>query len=301
MEGFFRFMKKALFLYNPQSGDRSVPKRLDYIVDRFQSYNILLQPYRIGYDGIENIKNIFTEEYFDMAIASGGDGTINSVANYMLDNNIDIPFGLIPSGTCNDFARSLNIDMDLDNCIDIILNNKKLKVDVGKVNDGQNFLGTFAGGVFVSASFNTNNQLKKNLGAFAYYLMGINEMKNLKPFKIKFTTESNIIEEEIFLFIVLNGSNVAGFSDVIKQAHLNDGYMDIVMIKKSRPIELASMFFKVLHNDISDLNNIEIIRFKNCLIESDEKFNSSIDGEKGPVVPIKIEVINKALTVFTNT
>jgi len=293
-------MKRALFLYNPQSGDRSIPKRLDHIIDRFQASNIMVQPYRIGYEGYEAIRNVFNDEQFDMVIASGGDGTINSVANFMLTNKIDLPFGLIPSGTCNDFARSLNIDTDLDNCIDIILNNKTLRVDVGLINDENYFLGTCAGGLFVGVSFNTNNQLKKNLGAFAYYLMGINEMKNLKAFDIRFTIDGEVVEEEVFLFIVMNGKNAAGFSDIIKEADLDDGYMDIVLVKKSNPIELAGVFFKVLHNDVTGLNNIRVLRAKKCLIESNEKFHLSVDGEKGSQLPVNIEVINRVLTVFTN-
>ncbi|MEN8907562.1 MAG: YegS/Rv2252/BmrU family lipid kinase [Clostridiales bacterium] len=293
-------MKKAILLYNPKSGDRSVSKKLDYIVERFQDNNILVQPYRIGFDGFAKIKDIFNSKNFDMVIASGGDGTINSVGNYMLENKIDLPYGLIPSGTCNDFAKSLHIDTDLDNCIDIILKNNTLRVDVGRINDDEYFLGTCAGGLFVGASFNTNSQLKKNLGAFAYYLMGINEMKNLKAFSIKFETEEEIIEEEVFLFLILNGKNAAGFSDILKKADLDDGYMDIILVKKSRPIELAGVFFKVLHNDISELNNIRLIKAKRCYIYSDEGFNLSVDGEKGPKLPVKVEVIERALTVFRN-
>ena len=298
-------MKRALFMYNPLSGDRSVPKRLDYVIERLQNNGILAQPFRIGYDGYKPIKRHFNAKNFDFVVVSGGDGTLNTAVNYMMKNKIKLPFAMIPSGTCNDFARSLNIGTDLDECINIILRDKIIDVDVGLVNDDTYFLSTFAGGLFVGISFNTNSELKKNLGAFAYYMMGLNEVKNIKPFKIKIKImdegEEKVIEEEIFLFLVLNGKNAAGFSDIIAEADIRDGYMDVVLVKKSGPIELASLFFKVIHNEISSENNIRLIRAKECIIESNAALNVSIDGEKGIALPVKIKFMNKALSVFTNT
>lgn len=63
---------------------------------------------------------ILKEEDFDYVVVSGGDGTVNSIASILLDNNIDIPVGVIPAGTCNDFARSLNIPTDMKKCLDIV-------------------------------------------------------------------------------------------------------------------------------------------------------------------------------------
>ncbi|MBK7706487.1 MAG: acylglycerol kinase family protein [Acidobacteria bacterium] len=44
-----------------------------------------------------------------MIIACGGDGTINEVANGILESGIDVEMGILPSGTGGDFRRSLGI------------------------------------------------------------------------------------------------------------------------------------------------------------------------------------------------
>ena len=41
-------MKKALFIYNPKSGNRALPARLDYVIKRFMAEDIILHPFRIG-------------------------------------------------------------------------------------------------------------------------------------------------------------------------------------------------------------------------------------------------------------
>ena len=114
-----------------------------------------------------------------MIIASGGDGTINYVANQILKNDIDVPFGVFPTGTCNDFGRALDIGESVHSHIDTVLKNNILEVDVGYINNNDSyFLGNCAGGVFAEISFNTHGDFKKNLGQFAYYLSAINELKN---------------------------------------------------------------------------------------------------------------------------
>jgi diacylglycerol kinase (ATP) len=96
-------MKKAIFAYNPLSGQRSVPAKLDYIIKRFMQEDVLLQPYRI-YDGQkEKLVRVLKESNYSYMVISGGDGTISSIVDGMLKNNINLPIGVIPSGTCNDF------------------------------------------------------------------------------------------------------------------------------------------------------------------------------------------------------
>lgn len=52
-----------------------------------------------------------------------------------MKNNIHIPLGIFPSGTCNDFARSIRISDDLDSWIDTILAGNIQKLDAGVINE----------------------------------------------------------------------------------------------------------------------------------------------------------------------
>lgn len=157
-------MEKAILIYNPLSGDRSITNRIDHIIGRFQKEGILLQPFRITEDENNDLKNVLKQNKYKYIIASGGDGTLNYVSNFILKLGLSVPLGVIPSGTCNDFASMLNISSDLDENIDTILAGKTVKVDVGLINGQDYFLSSCAGGVFVDVSYSTNNDLKKNFG-----------------------------------------------------------------------------------------------------------------------------------------
>lgn len=292
--------KKAIFIYNPLSGNHIIPRNLDMIIGKFQERGIVLQPYRILNMQSEELIDELKNGNYSYVVASGGDGTLNYIANLILANNLDLPMGILPSGTCNDFARCLKLPSSLKDCIDVILNGITVEVDAGLINNEQYFLSTCAGGIFVDVSFNTNNEFKKNLGPFAYYLKAIGEMGNIRPFKIKITTDSVTIEDEALLFAILNGKNVGGFSNVIREADLSDGFMDIMLVRNCSHIDLAGLFFKILNNDATTFQNKYITKMqaKTCTIESDSNVSVSIDGEEGRGLPLEIRFINKALKVF---
>ena len=112
-------MKKALIVYNPLSGNRNVPRELDYIVGRFNENGTLAVPFRLSMNTAPELEKVLLDDRFDCVVVSGGDGTVNSIASILLGNGIDIPVGVIPAGTCNDFARSLNIPAEMKKCLDI--------------------------------------------------------------------------------------------------------------------------------------------------------------------------------------
>lgn len=293
-------MKKALLIYNPLSGNRNVPRSLDYIVGRFLEKDILLVPYRIGNYDNDNILELIKEGNYSFLVISGGDGTVNSIVNLMYKNDLQLPFGLIPAGTCNDFARSLNIPQDLKSCVDIILEGNIAEVDAGLLNDDFYFLNTCAGGNFVDVSYNTNSDFKKNFGSLAYYISALGEVGNIKPVKLKITTDSEVLEEEFLLFLILNGSHAAGFYNVIKEADLFDGCMDILLVHSCPPLEMAGLFLKAINNDYMNDKNVTWLRTQNCTIEGESESALSVDGERWDKLPITINFIHKMLKVFSS-
>lgn len=291
-------MDKALLIYNPLSGNHKKFQGFDYIIESFQKEGILLQLCMIMNNCERYITDLITQDGLKYIISSGGDGTLNFVANLMLKNNVNIPLGIIPTGTCNDFASILNLPTSLNECVDVILEGKTIEVDVGLANEDIYFLSTCAGGIFVDVSFNTNNELKKSFGAFAYYLKAIGEMANMKPFKISIQTDKELLEEEILLFFILNGKQAGGFANIVDSADYTDGLMDIVLVKNCNHIDLAGIFFSVLSNSGINNKNVITLTTDRCTIEGPEDIVLSIDGEKGPCLPVSIRFVNKTLKVF---
>lgn len=292
-------MDKVLLVYNPLSGNRNVPKKLDYIISRFMNEGMIAVPIRIEGDYSDRLRAILSEDKYKAVVVSGGDGTVNMIASALLAAGMDIPLGIIPSGTCNDFARSLNIPAEIKKCMDIIMEGKITQVDAGLINDEKYCLNTCAGGNFVDVSFNTSNEFKKNFGPLAYYLKALGEIPNLKPVHLKLTTDNEIVEDDFLLFLILNGKHAAGFSNLVWEADLSDGFMDIILLKNCLHIELAGLLIKVLNNDFIHDRNVTWLRTNTCVIEGDHHFPLSVDGERWKNLPISIRFIRQILSVFT--
>ncbi|MDD2400981.1 MAG: YegS/Rv2252/BmrU family lipid kinase [Clostridia bacterium] len=293
-------MKKAIFIYNPFSGNRSNINNLDFVLEYALKHDTYLIPYRI--EGLNaRLYEILENNEFDFAIISGGDGTLNSIANILLQNKFNLPIGIIPSGTCNDFALSLGIPGNIEKSLDIIFSGNIMEVDVGLINDDKYFLNSCAGGLFVDVSFNTNSELKKNFGPLAYYLKALSEVTHMKSFNLKLNTDTGVIEEDALLFFILNGTYGGGFANLINDADISDGLMDIILIKKCAHIDLANLFFNVLTQE--SVNNKYALRLKTkqCEIEGYNNVQLSVDGEKGPMLPVKIRFLHRALSVFVKT
>ncbi len=293
-------MTKGLLLYNPYSGDQSIKNKLDYIFERFQSQDIILIPYRMFQSDSfsEFLLRILKEDRFSFVILSGGDGSLNFITNFWFYNGINLPLGIFPCGTCNDFARNIGLSKNPDDWIDIILSGQTRFIDAGCINDHQYFLGNIGGGLFANVSFNTQNEQKKNLGPVAYYLNALNELPQIGAFNIKVDTENCHIDRKVILFLVLNGSNVAGFSNFFKEADNEDSMMDILLFPEAGPMELANLFLKMLSNELAGDRLITHLRARECRIQADKQVQITVDGEKGTCLPVRVRCVHPGLQIF---
>ncbi len=111
--------------------------------------------------------------------------------------------------------------------------------------------------------------------------------------------DSEKVEEvEALLFFITNGSHAGGFTQLINKANLNDGLMDIVIIKNCLNVELVNLFFKAVTNNLLDDKNVIHIKAKNCTVDSDKNIVLSVDGEKGDALPVSFEVVPNKLRIY---
>lgn len=291
-------MEKLLLIYNPNSGKKNIAANLDKIVEIFASHNKIMTLYRLSSQN-DQLNDLIVNGEFDGVIVCGGDGSVNSVAKTILDSGKDIPLGVIPNGTCNDFSRSLGMPNDFMRCARLIAQGNKMKCDIGSINGSEMiFTNEVAGGVMVSVSFSTDQNLKKMFGPLAYYVNGLGELVNMKPFVLTIETEDNVYIEDALVFCVLNGTDMSGFSNVIKEAQMQDGFMDILIFKNQNPLEVTDTLLRFVSGGNFKDGSVVRIKTNKCKISCDTNISVTVDGEKGPGFPLVLEMHKKALTVF---
>ena len=259
-------MKKILLVYNPVSGHAAFKNRLDSIFYEFQRRNIFLSVYRTCAGDNFAFIDCLRLAHADGIIISGGDGTLHNVINWIKKNSIDLPVGIIGSGTSNDFSAHLNA-----NIFDSVAENAFRPVDLGFVNENEYFINVASAGVFTSIAHEVNSRLKNFLGKSAYYLRGLGELKNFKTIPLTVKADNFSFSVDAFLFLVLNSPSVAGFKKIFDSAQIDDGKLDFLALKKSSVPNLINLAKKILAGDsIHDDDNIFSVQAANFEINSDE-------------------------------
>ena len=296
-------MKKALFAYNPMSGNRFVPQNLDAITKCFQKEGVYLELYRISEKDrlIEYIK--YTKA--DFIIGAGGDGTLSQIITSMVRYGMYLPFMALGTGTSNNFTRNLDASKSIttmeqaEKIIHDSCNGTIQTIDVGLINKKQVFLTSLAGGNFVDTTFETDKKLKQRLGPLAYYLKPLTELTNIKAYPIKVTVDKVTYEEKATVFVMVNGNAVGTFDKFIDNADMADGVMELILITEATMLENISLFRTILTGeDIKAHKNIKILKGKKFHIECGSNMPITLDGEKGPVCPLDVEVIHRAIQVY---
>lgn len=290
-------MKKVRFIYNPYSGEGVILQKLDKVIEIHQKAGYTICPYRI--ERGRNIEEAFDsiDKYYEYILVAGGDGTVDSVVNIMMKKNINLPLGILPVGTANDFGKLLDIPTDVEEaCKRIVSTVEPRLIDIGKIND-KYFVNVASTGLFTDVSQKVDINLKNALGKLAYYLKGIDEIKNFRKLKVKLTSNEYNYEGYMHLMLMFNGKT-AGNLNIASRSDVEDGKLDIVLFKPVPIIEILPLFLKVLRGELLDSKKVIYFKTDSLLVECEEDIATDIDGEKGPDFPLQVKCIKGALKVL---
>ena len=289
-------MKKVRFIYNPYSGENNIINELDNVIKLHQEVDLTVVPYRIqkGKDLSEALDII--DETYSYILIAGGDGTVDSLVNAMKHRNINIPIGILPVGTANDFGKFINMPSDIQEACKQILDSKPVAVDVGKINDNY-FINVASTGLFTDISQKIDANLKNTIGKLAYYLKGLEELPNFRKLKVKLSSKECDYDGEMYLLLVFNGKT-AGNLNLATEAEITDGKLDVIMFKAIQIMELLPLFIKLLKGEHLDSDKVVYFKTDDVYIESSEDIVTDIDGERGPDFPLRIQCIKGGIKLL---
>lgn len=292
-------MKKVKLVYNPNSGEKSIVNKLDSIIEIYQENNYILVPYRLSKSN--PIKDAFEDidDNYHHILISGGDGTVDMVINVIKELDINLPIGILPTGTANDFANALCLPFNVKEAIENIVNSKPRKIDIGKVND-KYFINVASAGMFTDVSQKINPEFKNSMGRVSYYIKGIEEALHLRGFNINVKSEEIEYRGDMYLMLVFNGKT-AGNLNLAYKAEVDDGYLDVIIFKVTPIPKSIPLLINTLKGEHLDhINEDELLYFKTkkLIIECSDDLITDIDGEKGPDFPLEIECIKDGIEIL---
>ncbi len=297
-------MNKVFIIINPSAGDESGKDLGKALQSIYSDKGIETKIYETS--GDDNYKELVKEamsEGYETLIIAGGDGTISELVNGIAELERRPKIILIPAGTTNNFARSMGSELNKNQFLQAIKEEQlvEIQTDLGQLND-QYFISSFAVGVLPEVGWETGDDLKADLGPFAYLLEGMKAVtqEEQESFNLRLIQANEEVEEtELFLFIVGLSNSIMGIQTFFEEATINDGELHYFGLKKAGVFSEATALLRQVFKKGRIEKNSELAfegSFKQASIESDATFNLLVDGEKGPTFPVELGILHNHLT-----
>lgn len=301
---------KIHFIVNPNSGGGSVGKNWDNLLARIENkvgkieYSFTNSKGHGSTIALEccNQKN-------EILVVIGGDGTVSETVDGIIKSkNTNVSILVLNLGTGGDFSRSLGVPGDLDIALDRIQSGIKKNVDVGIVKYKSELTGELLTRYFVNitgcgmagAVVRTVNKSSKKFGGFSYYLGSLSNVLSYsnKPIKIRLDGGS-WIERKVTTLAICNGQYFGGGMRISPNSELNDGVLDVTILKDWNLFQKAFYSKNFYNGTISQAPNVEFFKCKKIEIEPTDPNNIAIidcDGEDIGKIPMEVEIIPNAVT-----
>lgn len=291
--------KKVLVLINPNSGKKNPKESVLDALNVFSANNYQMEIY-LSQKPMDVTRYIEENgERFDVVAVFGGDGTLNEATNGLMKLKHKLVISYFPTGTMNDFGTNFGLTNDMKQCANIACAGHIESFDVGKMNSRYfNYVAGF--GAFCNVSYETKQELKKQIGNLAYIIKAIHEIPNLHPYHVKMNLDGKVFEKDLMFGLIINGNRVAGF-EMVEQADntFKDGLFDIILVEHTpNLLELYNYPLGVLHPELN-MKYVERYQAKSIIIESQEKLAWTLDGEEGEETLVaRVENISQALQIY---
>ena len=295
---------KIKIIINPSSGRQTISQTVNDIVGYLVEAKALYRAdfcYTRTKDDAQNYAAEMQPGEYDLVMAVGGDGTVNEVVNGLMQSGTNTPLAILPAGTVNDFATSLDIPADPYSYSRMLIEFNKMLIDVGKAGS-RYFLNVAAGGLLADIAYKVPSESKTSLGRMAYWLEGAKDIPAniLNGLQLTVESKEDFFDDEALLFVVANSMSVGGIRKLMPYAELNDGLLDVLIVSRLEIGGLLPLLGKFLIGD--HLSNDNIMYFQTDRLSlsttGTEEIRLDLDGEEGNLLPIIVECIPRALTLI---
>jgi diacylglycerol kinase family enzyme len=285
---------RFFFVINPISGGNDKAELVREAVAHFEQDGHIVRKFELQGqpDDCEEIKQVINEWHPDRVIAVGGDGTLKIVAEQLLGTKI--PIGLIPAGSANGMAAELGITSDLPACLETIGQCNIQPLDAIIVNDKEVCL--HLGDIGLNAQLVKEFEQSDRRGKWGYLKLIFGVIMRRKKLKLRIMADGKLYRRKAFMAILANARMYGMGTMVNPDGDLQDGKMEVVLVKQISLWELLKMLVKYKR---FNPRKIEIIQAEEVKIISEKNAWFQVDGEYlGKVTEVYAYVQKHALQMI---
>jgi diacylglycerol kinase (ATP) len=231
----------------------------------------------------------------DLVIVGGGDGTLNAAAPALIET--DVALGILPLGTANDLARTLEIPPDLTEAAKIIADGHARRIDLGEVN-GIPYFNVASLGLTTKIAQGLTQDVKRRWGTLGYVLATFRALSRMRPFRAELTIDGKSRTAHTVQIAVGNGRFYGGGLTVAERASIEDGRLDVYSLESKRLWKLALIYPAFRVGRQRQWNEVRAANCTMVEIKTRRPRPINADGEISTETPARFRVLSQAITVL---
>lgn len=285
--------KRTLLLVNPGAGRGE--ETLAPVIDRFRRSG--LQVTLESFEALPALRQDIDRlrSIHDQLVICGGDGSISSAAGAVMESGL--PMGILPMGTANDLARTLQIPLELEEAAGVILAGRLRPIDVGTVN-GHTFFNIASIGLSTELARRLDARMKRRFGRLSYALTAIQVLLSARRFRARIAANGHSRTVKTYQIAVGNGVHYGGGNVISQAAAIDDGRLDLYSLEMRSLWKLVLMFPAFRAGRHGAWKEVRTARSDAFVIETRRPLPVNADGEIVTTTPARFRTHPGAVSVF---
>ena len=222
----------------------------------------------------------------DLVIVGGGDGTVTCAAGRLAGT--DIMLGVLPLGTANDLARTLEIPTDVDGACATVADGKVVDIDLGRANSLP-FLNVASAGLSVGVTEALSPLLKRHIGPMAYGIATLRAYARHSPFRARLEFpdgDHGMMQlEDLLQVAVGNGRHYGGGNTVSPTAGIDDHTLDIYAILAAPLREHVKIARLLRDGSFVEHDRVYHLTSRRVRLITEPQLSVNLDGEIATITP----------------
>jgi diacylglycerol kinase (ATP) len=233
-------------------------------------------------------------EGVESLVVVGGDGMVHMAVQAVAGTDVNL--GIIPAGTGNDVARYLDIPRkDPQAAADVVVGSQVRTIDLAKA--GPTYFVTVLAAGFDSKVNERANHMRWPRGQMRYNLATLAELRVFEPLHYTLELDGEVRRLDAMLVAVGNGPSFGGGLRITHGAELEDGMLDVVIIKPMSKPELVKTYPKLYSGRHVTHRCYEHHLVRTVTVAAPDVV-AYADGERLGALPLTVEVVPRALRVL---
>lgn len=285
---------RTLIVFNPTAGHaEQLEAELEAAAQvwRQKGWTVELQPTSGPGDGCRLARQAATEGY-DLVVAAGGDGTINEVVNGLAGSQTAL--ATLPLGTMNVWARELGLPLQPRAAAQTLCTWSPRPIDLGRAGD-RYFLLMAGIGFDAAITANIRPDEKRRLGALAYVVRGIEEVMRIRGTRAQIWLDGRQIKARVLMIVIGNSQLYGGLVKITHRASIDDGLLDVCVIKGDNGINAIGHLIAILRRRFSLNPDIAYYRAHTIEVVTRPPLPVQVDGDPIGTTPLRFTVVPSAL------